>query len=214
MQKSIVFVVFLLALNICYAQSDSIQARIILIGDAGELNYGREPVIDAVHDLIPLDSKTTVLYLGDNIYDNGLPDDIMPGYVAARSVLDSQINIAKGTNAKIVFIPGNHDWNNEDPNGLEIINRQDNYINSKGKNIKFLPIDGCPGPVEYSINDNIELVIYDSQWFIRPQSERPGIESDCAYKTPEQFYNELEDILNRNSKKLIILAGHHTLKSY
>ena len=214
MQKSIVFVVFLLALNICYAQSDSIQARIILIGDAGELNYGREPVIDAAHDLIPLDSKTTVLYLGDNIYDNGLPDDIMPGYVAARSVLDSQINIAKGTNAKIVFIPGNHDWNNEDPNGLEIINRQDNYINSKGKNIKFLPIDGCPGPVEYSINDNIELVIYDSQWFIRPQSERPGIESDCAYKTPEQFYNKLEDILNRNSKKLIILAGHHTLKSY
>src|SRR5450432_1658859 len=131
MQKSIVFLVFLVFLNTCYGQSDSIQARIILIGDAGELNYGREPVLDAARDLIPLDANTTVIYLGDNIYDNGLPDDVMPGYVAARSVLDSQINIANGTDAKIVFIPGNHDWNNEDPNGLEIINRQDNYINSK-----------------------------------------------------------------------------------
>src|SRR5664279_1112061 len=112
MQKSLVFIFFLLAINICYAQNDSIQAHIILIGDAGEFNYGRAPVIDAARDLIPLDKNTTVIYLGDNIYDNGLPDDVMPGYAAARAVLDSQINIVKGTNAKIVFIPGNHDWNN------------------------------------------------------------------------------------------------------
>lgn len=214
MQKCILFILFLLAINICYSQQDSIQARIVLIGDAGELNYGREPVIDAARNLIPLDSNTTIIYLGDNIYNNGLPDDIMPGYAAAKAVLDSQINIANGTHAKVIFIPGNHDWNNEDPNGLEIVNRQDDYVNSKGKNIKFLPLDGCPGPVEYPINDDVELVIYDSQWFIRSPGERPGIESDCGFKTPDQFYSELEDILNRNSKKLIILAGHHTLKSY
>ncbi|KAA9040651.1 BamA/TamA family outer membrane protein [Ginsengibacter hankyongi] len=214
MQKCILFILLFFVIHICYGQADSIQARIVLIGDAGELNYGRAPVIDAARNLIPLNSNTTIIYLGDNIYDNGLPDDIMPGYAAARAVIDSQINIAKGTPAKVIFIPGNHDWNNEDPNGLEIVNRQDRYINSNGKNIMFLPRDGCPGPVEYSINDDIELVIYDSQWFIRSPGERPGIESDCGFKTPEQFYNELEDIINRNSKKLIILAGHHTLKSY
>ncbi len=104
-------------------------ARIILIGDAGQLNYGREPVIDAVRDLIPLNNKTTVIYLGDNIYDKGLPDDIMPDYKNAKSVLDSQINIAKGTEAKVVFIPGNHDWNNEASDGLAKIKRQGNYIN-------------------------------------------------------------------------------------
>ncbi len=198
----------------CFAQTDSIQARIVLIGDAGQLNYGREPVVDAARDLIPLDSKTTIIYVGDNIYDNGLPDDVMPDYEHAKAVLDSQINIAKGTDAKVVFIPGNHDWNNEASDGLAKVTRQANYINREDKNIKFIPTDGCPGPVEYSINDDVELVVYDSQWFIRPPNERPGIESDCAYKTPEQFYTELNDILNRNSKKLIILAGHHTLKSY
>src|SRR5664279_1116841 len=115
--------------RICWAQSDSIQARIILIGDAGELNFGRAPVVDAARNLIPLDSKTTVLYLGDNIYNSGLPDDMVPGYAAARAVLDSQINIAKGTRAKIVFIPGNHDWNNGAPDGTEIVKRQEMYIN-------------------------------------------------------------------------------------
>ncbi len=56
----------------CIAQSDSIQQRIILIGDAGELNFGREPVLDAAKKLIPLNDKTTVIYLGDNLY-NFLP---------------------------------------------------------------------------------------------------------------------------------------------
>ena len=215
MQKRIALFIFcFLMVSLCFGQVDSIQARIILIGDAGQLNYGREPVIDAVRDLIPLNNKTTVIYLGDNIYEKGLPDDIMPDYKNAKSVLDSQINIAKGTEAKVVFIPGNHDWNNEASDGLAKVKRQGNYINEVDKNIKFIPTDGCPGPVEYAINDNIELVAFDSQWFIRPPNERPGIESDCAFKTPEQFYNELNDIINRNSKKLIILANHHTLKSY
>jgi hypothetical protein len=215
MKKIAVIIFLILVSHICWAQADSIQARIILIGDAGELNYGREPVLDAARSLIPFKSNTTVIYLGDNIYNNGLPQDFMPGYLQAKNVLDSQINIAKGTDAKVIFIPGNHDWNNEAADGLDIVNRQQVYINTLGeKNIKFMPSDGCPGPEAYSINDDVELVVYDSQWFIRKPSQRPGIESDCPFKTPDQFYSELEDIFNRNSKKLIILAGHHTLKSY
>src|SRR5450432_4059234 len=110
MLKCCAVIFFLFISSICMSQADSIQARIILIGDAGQFNYGREPVVDAARDLIPLDSNTTVIYLGDNLYTHGLPDDIMPGYVAARAILDSQINIAKGTEAKVLFIPGNHDW--------------------------------------------------------------------------------------------------------
>ena len=213
MRKIFFLIFFILIKNIGFSQ-DSIQARIIIIGDAGQLNFGREPVIDAARDLIPLDEKTTVLYIGDNLYTSGLPDDIMPGYQKAKAILDSQINIAKGTKAHVVFVPGNHDWNEKAKDGLDIIERQGNYINAQGGNIKFLPTDGCPGPVEYPVNDNIMMVIFDSQWFIRGEDERPGIESNCPYKTPEQFYAELNDVLNRNSKKLVILACHHTLKSY
>ncbi|MEP6928133.1 MAG: BamA/TamA family outer membrane protein [Ginsengibacter sp.] len=197
------------------AQADSIQARIILIGDAGELNYGREPVVDAARDLIPLNEKTTVLYLGDNLYNYGLPDDVAPAYKDLKSILDSQINIVKGTKAKVVFIPGNHDWSNAAADGIEILKRQESYVLSQGlPNVYFYPRDGCPGPVLHKINDDIVMILYDSQWFIRKDGEKPGIESDCDYKTEDEFYAELDDMLSRNSNKLVILAGHHTLKSY
>jgi hypothetical protein len=214
MHKFFVFILFLLFYKEGISQSDSIKARIVLIGDAGKLNYGRQPVIDAAKRLVPFDEKTTVLFLGDNLYKTGLPEDFLPGYKNAKEVLDSQINIARGTKAKVIFIPGNHDWTDGSPNGLENVKRQEAYINMLGnENVKYIPSDGCPGPVEYKISDDVLLVLYDSQWFIQ-KGEKPGIESDCPYKTPEQFYSELDDILSANTDKLIILAGHHTLKSY
>jgi hypothetical protein len=197
-----------------FSQNDSIQARIVLIGDAGKLNFGKEPVIDAARNLIPFNNKTTVLFLGDNLYKMGLTGGSPNGHEAAKAILDSQVNIAKGTNAHVIFIPGNHDWSDGVENGLENVKAQGKYINGLGnKNVQFLPEDGCPGPVEYDINDDIVLVLYDSQWFLQKEG-KPGITSDCSSKSEEQFYGELGDILSENKKKLVILASHHTLKSY
>ena len=158
---------------------DSIQARIILIGDAGELKNGRHPVVSGVRSTISFDKKTTIIYLGDNLYKTGLPDDVVPDYNLAKAPLDSQIVIAKGTDAKVYFIPGNHDWNNGGPHGWTTIQREQYYIDILGdKNIIFQPKDGCPGPVEVPITDDIVLVIMDSQWWLHPY-DKPGIESDC-----------------------------------
>ena len=214
MRKYFVIILWCFLNATAFAQSDSIDARIILIGDAGKLNFGRQPVVDAARNLIPFNKKTTVLYLGDNDYKTGLPEDFLPEYEAAKAVLDSQIEIAKGTDAKVIFIPGNHDWTDGSVNGLENVKRQEAYINQLGnKNVLFFPSDGCVGPVEYDINDDVTLVMFNSQWFIQ-KGEKPGIESDCSSKTEEEFYDELNHILDKNKKKLVILAGHHALKSY
>ncbi|MBK5269740.1 MAG: hypothetical protein JJE22_01880, partial [Bacteroidia bacterium] len=68
---------------------DSVAYRIVLIGDGGELTNGKHPVADAVRKIIPMDSRTTILYLGDNLYKHGLPDDQYLGYTEAKAVLDS-----------------------------------------------------------------------------------------------------------------------------
>src|SRR5690348_10033266 len=111
-----------------FAQADSIQARIVLVGDAGSLQNGRHPVVSAVRKNIKLDSLTTILFLGDNLYTWGLPDDAFSNYVVSKSILDSQASVAAGTSAKVYFMPGNHDWDREGPNGWAAILRQERYI--------------------------------------------------------------------------------------
>ena len=210
-----VFVLFLLFFSYCNCiAQDSLQATIVLIGDAGQLIKGHTPVISAVRNTIPFNTKTTIVFLGDNLYPTGLPDDATPNYLARKAGLDSQIIIAKGTKAQVYFIPGNHDWQNGGRGGYEGIVREQKYVDNYGeKNVKFYPEDGCPGPVEVNITPDIVLLIIDSQWWVHPY-DKPGIESDCPYKTKEEVLTQIDDILSKDSKKLVIIAFHHTLRSY
>jgi hypothetical protein len=214
MNKNILlFALFVLLKLSLQAQEDTIAQRIVLIGDAGQLTNGKHPVVDAVRNFIKLDKKTTVLYLGDNLYRKGLPNDESNGYVAARSVLDSQLSIADGTPAKVYMIPGNHDWENGSSGGYEAILRQQLYVDFIGKkNVKYYPEDGCPGPVEINLGNDVVMILFDSQWWIHPY-DKPGIESDCNFKTKEQLVAQIADLAARNSKKLIIIACHHPFKS-
>lgn len=193
---------------------DSIAYRIVLIGDGGELAHGHHPIAEAVRKTIPLDSKTTIIYLGDNLYPQGLPDDQQINYPQTRAILDSQLSIADGTEAKVYMIPGNHDWENGSPTGYSAILREEQYVNQvlNKPNVKFYPEGGCPGPVKVSLGPDVIAVLFDSQWWLQTH-DKPGIESDCDFKTKEEVLTQLDDIFSQNSKKLIIFACHHTFKS-
>lgn len=192
---------------------DTIAQRIVLIGDAGQLTNGKHPVVDAVRKLIKLDKKTTVLFLGDNLYKIGLPDDQNLNYELARAVLDSQLSVADSTDTQVYMVPGNHDWENGGRGGFEAIIRQQLYVDFLGKNnVEYYPKDGCPGPVEISLGKDVTLILFDSQWWIHP-FDKPEIESDCNCKTKEELTTQIGDIAARNSKKLIIIGCHHPFKS-
>ncbi len=211
------FAIILCCLFICASAAmaqDSIQSRIVLIGDAGQLTNGKHPVVNAVKRLIKLDEKTTIIFLGDNLYKSGLPDNTLPTYDIAKAPLDSQIQIAGTSKAKVYFVPGNHDWANGGANGYESILRVQSYIDYLGNhNVTMYPRDGCPGPVEIKITDDIILVIMDSQWWLH-EKDKPGVESDCPYKTNAEILTQLDDILSKNSNKMILLAMHHPFRSY
>ncbi len=204
---------FFLQSSLCFSQ-DSIINRIVLVGDGGLLENGRHPVAQAIRKTVPMDARTTIVYLGDNLYSTGLPDiQAYETYKAAKNVLDSQLSIAEGTAAKIYMIPGNHDWKNGAPDGFDAIIREQLYVDVLSKNnVEFYPKDGCPGPKDVKLGSDVVLVMFDSQWFLHPY-EKPGIESDCDFKTPEEVLAQLDDIFTSNPGKLFILACHHTFKS-
>ncbi len=214
MKRSLIIILYLFScISAITAQKDSVSARIVLIGDAGGLKNGRHPVVSAVRTHIKMDSLTTVLYLGDNLYTYGLPDDSYSHFTEAAIIIDSQINIVKNTKAKAYFIPGNHDWDHEGPDGWNAVMREQNYIERNGgSNVSFYPKDGCPGPVEVNLGKDVVLIIMDSQWWLHLY-DKPGIESDCPFKTKEEVLSEIEDIITKNSKKLVVFATHHPFKS-
>ncbi|OQP67926.1 BamA/TamA family outer membrane protein [Niastella populi] len=206
--------IMVFAAHVIFAQTnDSVTARIILIGDGGALINGKHPVASAVKNQLLPDKKTTIVYLGDNLYRHGLPDEGNVNYVLSRTVLDSQIAVAANTPAHVYMIPGNHDWSNGGADGWASLLRQEAYVNlMREKNVEFLPSEGCPGPVEVPIGNDVVMVVFDSQWFLHPH-DKPGIEWDCPCKTESEFKLQLQEILQKNYNKLIIMACHHPFMS-
>ncbi len=191
------------------SRMDSITSRIVLVGDAGELTNGRHPVASAIKRLVPMDEKTTIIYLGDNLYETGLPDQQYSTYSAARAVLDSQLFIADSTAAKIYMVPGNHDWRNGRSDGFDAVVREQRYVDGLGRpNVKYYPKDGCPGPEEVQLGPNVWAILFDSQWWLHTFT-KPGIESDCACKTQEEVVTLMQDILERHAKDLVLICCHH-----
>jgi hypothetical protein len=215
MKRSMTTFFTLLLSYLAIAQTDSINERIFLIGDAGELVGNKQPVVEWLSHHVDLnDPKTTFLYLGDNIYPLGLPMEGEPTYQDSKKILDAQLNLAKGKKSKEFFVMGNHDWKNGKLGGWQQAMNQENYINGlEQKNIQAWPQDGCPGPTAVEISDKVVTVFIDSQWFLFVH-EKPGPGSMCDSKTTEEFATELREIIAMHPNQLIILAMHHPMYSF
>ena len=197
------------------AQSDRVVQRMFLVGDAGELKDGQHPVCDWLKSHVDWnDSSNVLVYLGDNIYPQGMPPDGSSYVDSARKILDYQVSVVAGKKARAFFIPGNHDWKQGKPGGWDQVKNEDAYLESLGlPNVEMLPKGGCPGPVEVRVGAKMVLVCMDSEWWLQ-QDDRPGPGSACDCKDEKTIINSLRDIISSYPDKLIVLAMHHPLYTH
>lgn len=197
------------------AQIDSINQRVFLVGDAGELLGNKQPVIEWIKLHANMDDpKNTVLFLGDNVYPLGLPMEGEPTYAESKKILDAQIDLVRGKKAKAFFVLGNHDWKNGKLGGWQQAINQEDYINGlEQSNIQALPQEGCPGPIAVELSDKVVTVFIDSQWFLYVH-EKPGPGSSCNAKTTDEFATELNEIVAMHPNQLLIVAMHHPIYTY
>ena len=121
-----------------------VEHTFYLIGDAGNANEGEFLTHFNIlkKELSSSQKNTTLLFLGDNIYEKGMPKKNNPNRKLAEHRLDAQIDLVENFKGQPIFIPGNHDYYS---NGIKGLEREANYIKEKLKDKNaFLPKNGCP----------------------------------------------------------------------
>jgi len=191
----------------------AIKSRVILIGNAGEPNQQQQAVIrQAAQQVIA--SKTTVLFLGDNIYPDGMPLAGKEEEINAHNILRTQFDPFRNLGIPVYFLPGNHDWDNSGKRGLEKINAQYNYLNAlQDSLLRLVPKNGCPDPVEISVSANFSIIAYDSEWWLFPY-KKSNSDTTCNCNTPQEVQESLEELLYKNRNKMVLLAAHHPFQTY
>lgn len=199
-----------------FAQHD-IAHRVIMIGDAGEPDIqSGEPVLIALEKYAKKNPEnTTVIFLGDNIYPNGLKDIEDPDRTLYEQRIDAQISVITNSKSSGYFISGNHDWDEGSIDGIKYIKEQENYINSTNYNlIKYLPKAGCPGPEVIDINNNLNIIFLDTQWWLQDHNLSIAKNNNCDCLNEDNITAKIDSILILSQDKTVLIAGHHPLKSY
>ncbi|MFA0962148.1 BamA/TamA family outer membrane protein [Roseivirga sp. BDSF3-8] len=191
--------------------TDSLTFSLFLIGDTGAptLPGARENLEKLRGQLLQSGKHSAVVYLGDNIYPYGLPDENDPLYEIESQKITLQLDLLEGYAGQIYFIPGNHDWRQGKENGLNRVRNQERLVESYLENEEaFIPNDGCPGPIVKYLSENIVLIVVDTQYFLHKNTV-PTKEDGCEYTDLDEVLTQVQDILERNQDKKVVLATHH-----
>ncbi len=186
-----------------------IEHSFYLIGDAGNSPLGEtSKTLKAFkEELNKAPENSTAIFLGDNIYEKGLPKKKNKNRPFAEHQLNVQTDAVSNFKGETIFIPGNHDWYS---NGVEGLKRQEKFVEKVlGKNT-FLPENGCPIK-KVTISDDVELIIVDSQWYITDWDNHPTLNDNCDLKTRTAFLNEYKSLIKKARGKTTIVALHHPM---
>jgi len=204
-----------------------VKHTVYLIGDTGNAKKDKTiPIFKFLKaELDQASEDNSIIFLGDNIYPVGMPPKSLEYQRdLAEHKLDVQLDMLENFDGNIMFIPGNHDWAKY---GLKGVKRQQKYIEKNLNEQKngttddddkdweeyFLPRKGCGDPEVVKINDQLVIVLIDSQWWLKDWNTDQAINQGCEIQTRAGFYREFEDIVRKYRDKNVIVAMHHPLYS-
>lgn len=192
------------------ARVDAPVRRLVLIGDAGDPQPA-DPTLAALGRWSDAHAdRTTVLFLGDNVYPAGLRAE-------ARERDEAILRqLLRSTRAHKIFVPGNHDWGRAtSPAALLEMQR---FLEAHAHlGAELAPRDGCPGPVARELappggelDGGLVLLIVDFHWWLLPAEARPS----CAgVSDTDEFVAALRGELARRAGQNVVIAAHHPLRS-
>lgn len=227
--------------RVAASDAAAVDHRLILIGDAGDADPDGERALDLLEQRVRIaPARTTVVFLGDNVYETGMPEPTPLEGTAAEAVLDEvlltlfesrrdaerrlkeQVKAVRVRGARAVFIPGNHDWGQPGIDGWKRLRAQQAFIDDMRKSVEhetdvaLLPRDGCPGPIGVDLGRRGRVIVLDTEWWLdggpKPSPEDPG---GCAAVTESavQAALEREIVAAKTAGRQSIVVGHHPLAS-
>ncbi len=194
-----------------------------LVGNVGNIELPKRlpPVLSLLKkDLNTAPTASSLVFLGNNIAPDGLPEKGDPNRTLREAQLQKLFTLFDNFKGKTFFAPGSKDWKNGEEYGLKALQRQEafieSYFNNRFPNEKrdhFLPDGGCSGPEKEKISKDIVMIFVDSQWWIQNGGEAKNTGKGCENTSRLGYLVELKKQINKHRNDHVLVIMHHPLYS-
>lgn len=205
----------------CPPEAEASQA-VFLIGDAGAPKLSREgsdelvdPVLRGLHAQVAEQvaehgaDRVYVLFLGDNIYQEGMPPADHRDRRRTERVLEAQI--AASAPARTTFVLGNHDWHHNGPDGWTRALAQREFLRGFEPRVQMRPDGGCTGPETLDVGDHLRFVFLDEAAFEHLYENPTEHATVCPHQNTLEAYLDLAAEFDHPEDRHMALAMHHPL---
>ncbi len=150
-------------------------------------------------------SQSTVIFTGDNISTD------LGAWEKDSTYINKHLELVANYKGETIFLPGNNEWKSFELDKMERVEDYLKDIDREG--VAIFPDNGCP--LEHKvINDDLDLILIDSKWFVANWSRLEDINRKCTdIVTRRRFMEELEGYINDGQGKNIVIAMHHPVFS-
>jgi len=207
--------------QVCSAGSE-VSDSVFLIGDAGDPKLppaGSEDLVDPVLLAMHGDVKTSVaklgktgvttIFLGDNVYWDGLPVEGAPQRRERERKLEAQI--AASAPAPAIFVMGNHDWHIEGPEGWDRVMAQRRFLKGFAPRVAMHPPAGCAGPDRVDVGEHLRFVFIDPIGWRHAFEQPEDHQAVCSGRDPLEAYYDMGAEFEHTDGRHVGLALHHPL---
>jgi hypothetical protein len=190
-----------------------IVTSIFLLGDAGSAEMAPDPnLAELTRQAKDSPRGSLIVFLGDNLYPNGLVAEGDPARAEGERRLEVQLDVARKSQRRAIFLAGNHDWERWGKGGLGAIGRVSEYLRERVKGLSIqLPDSACPGPVTLDVGTTVRMVFLDTQWWLHNHDKPYGTTSKCRATTEDEVIDQLTKTLASAARRHVIVAAHHPL---
>ena len=189
---------------IASAQNSTAAQRLWLLGNTADIKADSDFFDHFRKALEDQNDPVHVLVNGDLIKNCG-PDRVPP-----KIPVEKLLKTVEGLgHVEMTILPGDRDWNNSGKGGLQCVESLRKLVNSYDLENVHWPIEkGCPGPVVTDINPSLVLININTQWWNHPHRKPIPADADCKVVAIYDVLEELEDAIEENKDRNILVAGH------
>jgi hypothetical protein len=131
-----------------------------------------------------------------------------------KHIKDLASYISGRVECRMIILQGDRDWANSRSNGWEkVVGIEKEIKRLAYPNVLWMNEKGCPGPEIITLDNHVQFIGINTQWFNHPYAKPTGESGECSIAESSEFIEELEDLLDDHSDQNILMAGHFPFRS-